>query len=108
MITYVSKENNLGPGYTIRYIWALKGMILFCKAQLVRTIFLYPYQMLSFYEIKSFTRALRNPDHEVSLPKGPSKWLYFINQGQQFQINYINMGLTASYGIEIGLVRPEM
>ena len=30
-----------------------------------RTNFLYPYQMLSFDEIKSFTRALRNTDHEV-------------------------------------------
>ena len=27
MITYVSKENNLGPGDTIRYIWRLKGTI---------------------------------------------------------------------------------
>ena len=25
MISYVSKENNLGPGDTIRYIWGLKG-----------------------------------------------------------------------------------
>ena len=37
----------------------LKVRFLFCKAQLVPTNFLYPYQMLSFYEIKSFTRALR-------------------------------------------------
>ena len=51
MITYVSKQNNLGPGDKIRYI-----RFLFCKAQLVRTNFLYPYQMLSFYEIKLFTR----------------------------------------------------
>ena len=92
MITNVSKENNLGPGDKIRYIWGLKCPILFCKAQLVRTNFLYPYQMLSFYEIKSFTRALRNTDHEVSVPKCPGKWLYFINQGQLFQINYINTG----------------
>ena len=27
MITYVSKENNLGPGDKIRYIWGLKGQI---------------------------------------------------------------------------------
>ena len=27
MITYVSKENNLGPGDKIRYIWSLKGPI---------------------------------------------------------------------------------
>ena len=27
MITYVSKQNNLGPGDTIRYIWGLKGPI---------------------------------------------------------------------------------
>ena len=53
---------------------------------------LYPYQMLSFYKIKSFTWALRNTDHEVSFPKCPGIWLYFINQGQLFQINYINTG----------------
>ena len=81
MITYVSKENNLGPDDKIKYIWGLNGPIfIFCKAQLVRTNFLYPYQMLSFYEIKSFTRALRNADHEVSVPKCPGKWLYFIKQ----------------------------
>ena len=71
MIIYVSKENNLRPGDKIKYIWGLKGSILFCKTQLVRTNFLYPYQMLSFYEIKSFIRALRNTDHEVSVPKCP-------------------------------------
>ena len=93
MITYVSKENNLGPDAKITYIWGLKGpFFLFCKAQLVRTNFLYPYQMLSFYDIKSFTRALWNTDHEVSVPKCPGKWLYFINQGQLFHINYINAG----------------
>ena len=27
MITYVSKENNLGPDDKIRYIWGLKGLI---------------------------------------------------------------------------------
>ena len=27
MITYISKENNLGPGDKIRYIWGLKGPI---------------------------------------------------------------------------------
>ena len=84
MITYVSKENNLGPDDKIRYIWSLKGPyiwslkgpFLFCKAKLVRTNFLYPYQMLSFSKIKSFTRALRNTDHEVSVSKCPGKWLY--------------------------------
>ena len=91
MITYVSRENNLGPDDKIRYIWGLKCPI-FCKAKLVRTNFLYPYQMLSFYDIKSFTRALLNTDHEVSVPKCPGKWLYFINQGQLFQISYINTG----------------
>ena len=70
----------------------LKVGFLFCKAQLVRTNFLYPYQMLSFYEIKSFTRALRNTDHEVNVPKCSGKWLYFITKGQLFQINYINIG----------------
>ena len=27
MVTYVSKENNLGPGDKIKYIWGLKGQI---------------------------------------------------------------------------------
>ena len=27
MITYVSKENNLGPDDEIKYIWGLKGSI---------------------------------------------------------------------------------
>ena len=27
MVTYVSKENNLGPDDKIRYIWGLKGPI---------------------------------------------------------------------------------
>ena len=92
MITYVSKENNVGPDDKIRYIWVLNVRFLFCKAQLVCTYFLYLYQMLSFYEIKSFTRALWNTDHEVSVPKCPGIWLYFINQGQLFQTNYINTG----------------
>ena len=65
MITYVSKENNLGPDDKIRYIWGLKGPILFCKAQLVRTNILYTYQMLPLYEIKSFSRALQNTDREA-------------------------------------------
>ena len=56
--------------------------LLFRKAQLVRSIFLYPYQMLSFYEIKSFTRAFRNTDLMVIVAKCPGKWLYFIDQGQ--------------------------
>ena len=70
----------------------LKVQFLFCKAQLVRTNFLYPFQMLSFYEIKSFTRAFWNTDLKVSVPKCPDKWLCFINQGQLFQINYVNTG----------------
>ena len=84
MVAYVSKENNLGPDDKIGISGVLKVRFLFCKAQLVCTYFLYPYQMLSFYEIKSFTRALWR--------KCPSKWLYFINQGQLFQISYINTG----------------
>ena len=51
MTTYVSKENNLGPGDKISITGVLKVPFLFCKTQLVRTNFLYPYQMLSFYEI---------------------------------------------------------
>ena len=81
MITYVSKENYLGPGDKIRYILGLKGLIFV----LVRTNFLYPYQMLSFYEILSFTRALRNTDHEVTVPKCPGKWLYFMTKDNYFR-----------------------
>ena len=62
MITYVSKENNFAPDDKINISGVLKVRILFCRAQLVRTNFLYPYQMLSFYEIKSYPRALRNTD----------------------------------------------
>ena len=86
------KKNNHGAGDEKGISGVLKGRFLFCKAQLVRTDFLYPYQMLSFYEIKSFIRALRNTDHEVSVLKCPGKWPYFINEGQLFQINYINTG----------------
>ena len=92
MIVYVSKENNLGPDDKIRYIWGFKGPIFVCKVQLVHTNVLYPYQILSFYEIKSFTRALGNTDQQINVPKCPGKWLYFINQGQLFQISYINTG----------------
>ena len=80
MITYVSKEINLGPNDKKGISGVLKVRFLFCKPQLARTNFLYPYQMLSFYEIKSFTRALWNTDHEVSVPKCPGKWIYFTNQ----------------------------
>ena len=59
MIIYVSKEN-LGLGDKKSISGVLK-------------VYLYPYQMLSFYEIKSFTRAFRNTDHEVSVPKCPGK-----------------------------------
>ena len=31
MITHVSKENNLGPGNKIRYIWGLKGPIFIIR-----------------------------------------------------------------------------
>ena len=81
----------------------LKVRFLSCKVQLVRTNFLYPYQMLSFYEIKSFTRALRNTDHEVSVPKCPGKSPYFINQGQLYQISYINMGLLLLMALKLAL-----
>ena len=107
MITYVSKENNLGPGDKISISVVLKVRFLFCRAQLVRTNFLYPYQMLSVYEIKPFTRALRNTDHELSVPKCLGKWLYFINQGQLFR-SVTLIRANCFYGIEIGLVRPEI
>ena len=32
MITYVSKENNLGPSDKIRYIWDLKGLIFILQS----------------------------------------------------------------------------
>ena len=35
MMTYVSKENNLGPDGKIGISWVLKVRFLFCKAQLV-------------------------------------------------------------------------
>ena len=92
MITYVSKKIILDQVMKYGISGVLKVWFLFCEAQLVRANFLYPFQMLSFYEIKSFTRALRNTEHEVSVPKCPGKWLYFINQGQLFLINNINMG----------------
>ena len=92
MITNVSKENYLGPDDKTRYIWGLKGPILYFVKLACRTNYLYSYQMLLFYEIKQFTRALRNTDHQVSVPKCPGKWLYFINQGQLFHISYINTG----------------
>ena len=41
---------------------------------------------------KQPTNQLRNTNHEVSVPKCPGKWLYLINQGQLFQINFINAG----------------
>ena len=40
MITYVSKENNLGPGDKIGISGVLEARFLLCKAQLVRTKFL--------------------------------------------------------------------
>ena len=76
-----------GPPLPTPMSGIIEVRFLFCKAQLVRTNFLYP-----FYEIKSFSRALRNTDHEVSVPKCPGKGLFFISQGQLFQINYINTG----------------
>ena len=78
MITYVSKENNHGPDDKIRYIRGHKGLV---RINFLYPCILYPYQMLSFYEIKSFTRALRNTDLMVGVLKCPSKSLYFINQG---------------------------
>ena len=45
MITYASKENNLGPDDKISFSWVFKVRFLFYKAQLIRTYFLYPYQM---------------------------------------------------------------
>ena len=35
MITYVSKENNLGPDDKIRYIWGLKGPILMFQKKII-------------------------------------------------------------------------
>ena len=71
MITYVSNENDIGPDDEMGYIWDLGGPVLFCRAQLVRTNFLYPYQMLSFCEMQSFAGALRGIDHEISVPRCP-------------------------------------
>ena len=49
MFTYVSKENNLRPGDKKSISGVLKVRFLFCKAQLVRTNFLYPYEMRSVF-----------------------------------------------------------
>ena len=38
------------------------------------------YQMLSFYEMRPFTRTLRKTDPLVSFPKCPGKRLDFINK----------------------------
>ena len=58
----------------------LEFRFLFCKLQLIHTNALGLYQLLSFYKMKLFTRALRNTDIMVSVPKCPGKWLYFVNQ----------------------------
>ena len=42
MITYVSKENNLGPDDKIGLSGVLKVRFLFYKMQLVHTYFQYP------------------------------------------------------------------
>ena len=73
MITYVSKENNLGPDDKIRYIWGLKGPIFYFVKRSWSALTSYIHIKLSFYEIKSFTRALRNTDNKVSVPKCPGK-----------------------------------
>ena len=57
--------------------------------------------------MKSFTRALSNTDHEVSVPKCPGKWLYFINQRNMFQINYINMDLLLVTRLKFGLLSTQ-
>ena len=56
------------------------GYLIFCKPQLFCTNVLCQYQVLSFYEMKSFTRALQNTDIMVSGPKCSGKWLYFITK----------------------------
>ena len=53
--------------------WVLKVRFLFCKAQLISTNVVFQYQVQLFYEMKLFTRALRNTDIMVSVPKCPSK-----------------------------------
>ena len=49
----------------------LNVRFLFCTAQLNRTNLLCLYQLLSFYEMKLFTRALWNTDIMVIVPKCP-------------------------------------
>ena len=62
------KENGRGSGEKIRYIWILKGPPDF---YFVNTNFLCLYQKLSFYEMKSFDRALWHTDLMVDVSKCP-------------------------------------
>ena len=63
--------------------------------------------MVSFYEMKSFIRALWKTDLKVSVSKCPGKWLYFIKQLQLFQINYINKGLLLLTKLKSALKDPH-
>ena len=51
------------------YLRFLRSDFLFCKVHLARINFLCLYQLLSFYEMKSFIRAHRSNDLMVSIPK---------------------------------------
>ena len=72
MVTYVSKENNLGPDDKIRYIWGLKGPIFILHS--AAGPHLLPISIPTVI-------------YEIKLLLGLS---HFKNQGQLFQINYIN------------------
>ena len=63
------KENNLGPVKKISCISGSTGPIFILQ----RYTLSMPSAIISFYEMKLFTRALRNTDIVVSVPKCSSK-----------------------------------
>ena len=73
MKSYVSKENNYGSGKKIKCISGLKSLIFNLQSAANPHNVLCLYQVLSFYKMKLFTRALRNTDFMVSVPKCPRK-----------------------------------
>lgn len=56
---HVSKENLSNQVKKIMYISGLKGPIFYGRMQLTRTNVPFLYRLLSFYEMKPFTRAIR-------------------------------------------------
>ena len=93
----MTKENNLGPGEKIRYIRDLKAQFLFCKVQLVCAYFHCLNQMLSFYEIKSFTRPLWNTD--LILKFFTTSYFSVTQTEKKFIVEWRNVHLQDQKGI---------